>query len=112
MGCSNFRGIKLLSHVLKLWERIVETGIWQLVKFSDRQYSFYKGKNTAQPIFCLQMLQEKIMEYQTDFPMVFLDLEKMDETMIRELIGHCLRGSRFQRSMSRIGMSYLQHHTE
>jgi len=40
LDCGNYREIKLLSHCLKLWERVVENRIRGLVKISDRQYEF------------------------------------------------------------------------
>jgi len=63
LDCGNFRGIKLLTHCLKLWERRVENRIRGLVKISDRQYGFQPGKSTVQPMFCFWMLQEKMREY-------------------------------------------------
>ncbi|KAJ0851513.1 hypothetical protein HanPSC8_Chr13g0592981 [Helianthus annuus] len=30
--CGNYRGIKLLSHTMKLWERIIETRIRREIK--------------------------------------------------------------------------------
>jgi len=91
MDCSNYRGIKLLSHYLKLWESIVENRIRGLVKISDRQYAFQPRKSTVQPMFYLRMLQEKMREYQTDLHMVFVDLEKVYDTVPRDLIWYCLR---------------------
>ena len=76
LNCSNYRGIKLLSHCLKLWERIIEGRLRDIVQISKRQYGFQKGKSTTEPMFCLRMSQEKMMEYQQDLHMVFVDLEK------------------------------------
>ena len=59
LECNNFRGIKLLSHTLKLWERVVESRLRKMVNISERQYGFQPGKSTIQPLFCLRMLQEK-----------------------------------------------------
>ena len=59
LECNNFRGIKLLSHTLKLWERVVESRLRKIVNISERQYGFQPGKSTIQTLFCLRMLQEK-----------------------------------------------------
>ena len=65
MECNNFRGITLLSHTLKLWERVVESRLRKMVNISERQYryGFQPGKSTIQPLFCLRMLQEKHREF-------------------------------------------------
>ena len=52
---TNFRGIKLLSHTLKLWD-IVENRLRTMLNISERQYGFQPGKSTIQPLFCLRML--------------------------------------------------------
>ena len=39
-SCSNYRGIKLISHTMKLWERIVEKRLRSDLKFSNQQYGF------------------------------------------------------------------------
>ena len=46
-SCSNYRGIKLISHTMKLWERIVEKRLRSDLKFSNQQYGFMPGKSTT-----------------------------------------------------------------
>ncbi|KAL5561012.1 hypothetical protein UlMin_030759 [Ulmus minor] len=37
-NCSNYRGIKLMSHTLKLWERIKERRLKSLITVSNNQF--------------------------------------------------------------------------
>ena len=49
LECNNFRGIKLLSHTLKFWGRVVESRLRKMVNISERQYYVFKpGKSTIQ----------------------------------------------------------------
>ena len=75
LECNTFRGIKLLSHTLKLWERVVESRLRKMVNISERQYGFQSGTSTIQPLFCLRMLQEKQREFGKELHVVFVDLE-------------------------------------
>ena len=38
LDCGNYRDIKLLSHSLKLWERVTEASLRKIVKIKDNQY--------------------------------------------------------------------------
>ena len=38
--CGNYRGIKLMSHTMKVWERIIETRLRDRVEISKQQYGF------------------------------------------------------------------------
>ena len=40
LECGNYRGIKLLSHSLKLCERVIEARLRKIVKIKDNQYGF------------------------------------------------------------------------
>ena len=94
LNCNNYRGIKLLSHSLKLWERVIEARLRDIVTISERQYGFQKGKSTIQPMFCLRILQEKFREFNKKLHMGLVDLEKAYHTAYsipRELIWYCLR---------------------
>ena len=62
MECSNYRGIKLLCHDMKLYERMVENRLRKQIEISSNQYGFRPGKSTMEPIFALRILQEKYLE--------------------------------------------------
>ncbi|KAK3564418.1 hypothetical protein QTP86_018806 [Hemibagrus guttatus] len=46
-SCSNYRGIKLMSHTMKLWERVVEARLRKVVEICEQQYGFMPRKITT-----------------------------------------------------------------
>ena len=50
MNCSNYRGIKLLSHTMKLWEHIIDQRLRDIVSISDGQFAFKPGVGTMDAI--------------------------------------------------------------
>ena len=88
MNCSNFRGIKLLSHTMKLWERTIDQ---RLRDISDGQFGFKSGVGTTDAIFVIRTLCEKYREGNKPLDMVFLDLEKAYDTVPREVLWRCMR---------------------
>ena len=52
-NCSNNRGIKVMSHAIKLWERITQHGLRQKTKISENQFGFMPGRSTMEAIFVL-----------------------------------------------------------
>ena len=58
--CGNYRGIKLMSHTMKVWERIIETRLRDRVEISKQQYGFMPGKGTTDAMFALRMLMKKV----------------------------------------------------
>ena len=91
-SCSNYRGIKLISHTMKLWERIIEKRLSDL-KFSNQQYGFMPGKSTTDALFALRVLMEKYREGQKELHCVFVDLEKAYDKVPREEVWYCTRKS-------------------
>ena len=73
--CNNYRGIKLMCHGMKLFERLVEDRLRQVIQISSTQYGFQQGKSTTEPIFALRMMQEKHLEKRQDLHMIFAGLE-------------------------------------
>ncbi|KAK3559553.1 hypothetical protein QTP86_013720 [Hemibagrus guttatus] len=76
-SCSNYRGIKLMSHTMKLWERVVEARLRKVVEICEQQYGFMPRKRTTDAIFALRILREKYRDGQRELHCVFVDLEKV-----------------------------------
>ena len=60
--CNNYRGIKLMSHFMKLWERVIESRLREIVNIREIQFGFRPGMSTTEPVFALRQLQEKCRE--------------------------------------------------
>ncbi|KAK3545698.1 hypothetical protein QTP70_011272 [Hemibagrus guttatus] len=73
-SCSNYRGIKLMSHTMKLWERVVEARLRKVVEICEQQYGFMPRKSTTDAIFALRILMEKYRDGQRELHCVFVDL--------------------------------------
>ena len=91
MNCSNYRGIKLLSHTMKLWERVIAQRLKDIVSISDGQFGFKSGVGTTDAIFVIRTLCEKYREGNKPLDMVFVDLEKAYGTVPREVLWRCMR---------------------
>ena len=48
-SCGNYRGIKLMSHTIKVWERIIETRLRNRVEISKHQYGFMQERELPMP---------------------------------------------------------------
>ena len=62
--CKNYRGIKLLSHTLKIWERVVDRRMRQCTHIHESQFGFMPGRSTTDAIFILKQTIEKHREGQ------------------------------------------------
>ena len=88
-SCSNYRGIKWISHTMKLWERRLRSEL----TFNEQQYGFMPGKRTTDALFAFRVLMEKYREGQKELHWVFVDLEKAYDKVPREEVWYCKRKS-------------------
>ncbi|GJV65767.1 retrovirus-related pol polyprotein LINE-1 [Tanacetum coccineum] len=84
--CSNYRGIKLFGHTMKLWERVIERRLRTETLVSKNQFGFMPERSSVEAIHLIRSLMEKYKERQRDLHMAFLDLEKAYDSIPRDLI--------------------------
>jgi len=100
--CGNYRGIKLMSHTMKIWERVIDTRLRNIVNISEQQFGFIPGRSTTDAVFALRQLGEKYREGQRNLHCVFIDLEKAFDRVPREELWNCLREKKVPENYVRI----------
>jgi hypothetical protein len=53
-SCTNYREIKLMSHTMKLWERVIEHRLRKLTTVSKNQFDFLPGRSNMEVIFLIK----------------------------------------------------------
>ena len=74
--CGNYRGIKLMSHTIKIWERIIEARLRDKIEITKQQYGFMPKKGTTNAMFAFTMLIKKYRQVQKELHCVFMDLDR------------------------------------
>ena len=88
-----YRGIALLSQVLKLMERVLYGRTRKNIEceIGEEQQGFRKGRGTTGGLFTLRQFGEKKLEKQWSKCISFVDLEKAFGTVSREMVMATLR---------------------
>jgi len=86
LECGSYRGIKLLDHVMKVFERVLEERLRRKVSIDDMQFGFRPGRGTTDAIFIIRQVQEKFLAKNKELWWIaFVDLEKAFDRVPREV---------------------------
>ena len=76
--CEDYRTISLMSHVLKIFLKIIHNRIYKKCEenISETQFGFRKGLGTRDALFALQILVQRCWDVNKDVYLCFIDYEK------------------------------------
>jgi hypothetical protein len=97
-SCTNYRRIKLMSHTMKLWERIIEHRLRGVTNATENHFGFMQGRSTMEAIFLMRQLMERCREQKKDMHMFFIDLEKAYDKMPRNVMWWLCRSTKSHQS--------------
>jgi hypothetical protein len=74
LECGSYRGIKLLDHVMNVFERVLEERLRRRVSIDNMQFGFRSGRGTTDAIFIIRQVQEKFLAKTRESWSAFVDL--------------------------------------
>ena len=82
----NYRGSKLSERIMKVFERVIQQKIREMVDVDAVQSGFLPVKGTAYVIFIAHQVEERYLEKKKKLSFAFLDLEKAFDQVPREVV--------------------------
>ena len=107
LECGSYRGVKLLEHGLKVFERVVEARLRRdimegRISIDAMHFGFMPGRGTTDAVFVVRQLQEKYLQKRRELWMAFVDLEKAFDRVPREVLWWALRRLGVEKGMIRL----------
>ena len=102
MDCGNHRSIKLLEHIMRVLEKILDKKPRDIIPINNTQMSFMPGRGTKDVIFIVRQLPEKFWEVKKDLFFCFVDLEKAYNRVSGQLAFWCLRKKNVPENLVRL----------
>jgi hypothetical protein len=75
-----------MSHIMKLWEMIIEHRLRRVTNITENQFEFMPGRSTMEVIFLIMQLIERCREQKKDLDMIFIDLENVYNKVSRNVM--------------------------
>jgi Reverse transcriptase (RNA-dependent DNA polymerase) len=88
---TDYRGIKLMSHTMNIWERVIEHRLRKLTTVSKNQFGFMPERSTMEAIFLIRQLMNRHREQKNDLHMIFIDLDKAYDKIPRNIMWWMLK---------------------
>ena len=104
LDCRKYRGLRLLEHSMKVFEKLLDEKLRWIVNISDSQFGFRKGKSCNDAIFITRTIQAKYLEKKRKLFHVFVDLEKAFDRIPRKAITWALRRQNVPERLIRLVM--------
>ena len=82
---NSYREIKLLQFAFKLYKKLLDESLREMVHVDKMQYGFMPGKETVKCWICSEEFCEKLKAKNKMF-FIFVDMEKAFDQMPREVI--------------------------
>ena len=99
-SCTNYREIKLMSHTMKLWERVIEHRLRAITRVSMNQFGFMPGRSTTEAIFLIRQVMKRYREKKKDLYWFLLTWRRLMIKYQGMLCGGLWTNIKSQRSMS------------
>jgi len=75
---------------MKLWERVIEGRLREIMEILENQFGFRSGRSTIEAIHLLRSLMECYRDRRKDFHMFLIDSEKAYDRVPRDVLWRCL----------------------
>ena len=82
----NYRGSKLSERIMKVFERVIQQKVREMVDVDAVQSGFLPVKGTADVIFIAHQVEERYLEKKKKLSFAFLDLEKAFDQVPRKVV--------------------------